>query len=362
MIFKQALRRELSQGFAGALMALLAISMTILLLRTLSQAASGKVNPQEVFLFLGFALLGQLPIILTMALMVSVVMTLSRMHQSSEMVVWHGAGLSHWHLLKVCVRFAWPVWLVVGGLSLVVWPWAQQQGDLLRERFQQRGDLERVVPGQFQESADGQRVFFINQLPDEGGRVGNVFIRTQESDGRQTVTTARHGDTVLQDGQRWLRLEDGQRMEQAPNGDLSLLVDFEQFSVLIEDRPSTATGMGHVRTLPTTTLIREPVRQYRAELAWRVGMLLTSVNLVLLAVAMAAGNPRLGRGGNLAFFLLAYVVYFNLLSSGQGWMNQGVMAVGTYVLLLHGGVAALAGMGLMRRIHGHWNMARWWHG
>ena len=54
--------------------------------------------------------------------------------------------------------------LVVSLLVLVVWPWSNQQISELKERFERRGDLERVSPGQFQESASGLRVFFVRSL------------------------------------------------------------------------------------------------------------------------------------------------------------------------------------------------------
>ena len=53
--------------------------------------------------------------------------------------------------------------LVVALLALVVWPWANGQTEELKDRYGKRGDLERVAPGQFQESASGTRVFFLDK-------------------------------------------------------------------------------------------------------------------------------------------------------------------------------------------------------
>ena len=52
---------------------------------------------------------------------------------------------------------------MVAALALVVWPWANQQTQELKDRYGKRGDLERVAPGQFQESASGTRVFFLDK-------------------------------------------------------------------------------------------------------------------------------------------------------------------------------------------------------
>ena len=55
-------------------------------------------------------------------------------------------------------RFAWPVLLVIGVLTLLVSPWAAQQTQDMKDRFEKRGDLERVQPGQFAQNLLGALV------------------------------------------------------------------------------------------------------------------------------------------------------------------------------------------------------------
>ena len=82
--------------------------------------------------------------------------------------------------------------LVVAALALVVWPWANQQTQELKDRYGKRGDLERVAPGQFQESASGKRVFFLDKDTPDNKSGKNIFISTNER-GKETVTSARSG-------------------------------------------------------------------------------------------------------------------------------------------------------------------------
>lgn len=79
----------------------------------------------------------------------------------------------------------------------------------------------------------------------------------------------------------------------------------------------------------------------RGELAWRIGMLLTAVNFVLLALNVSSANPRVGRSGNLLLALFAFVVYYNMLNLGQSWISSGRFSMGGFMLLLHGGVLAI---------------------
>ena len=94
MIFHRALLREFA-GLAGAVfMTLFAIAVTTRLIRLLGQAAGGKFPSDAVFAFLGFFALGALPVLLSLTMFISVLLTMTRSWRDSEMVIWFGAGLS----------------------------------------------------------------------------------------------------------------------------------------------------------------------------------------------------------------------------------------------------------------------------
>ena len=73
MLFDSSVRKELARSFGATLIVLLTIVLTMMLIRTLGQAASGSVSPQHVVLLLGYSVLGYLPLILTLSLFVAVV-------------------------------------------------------------------------------------------------------------------------------------------------------------------------------------------------------------------------------------------------------------------------------------------------
>ena len=85
------------------------------------------------------------------------------MYRDSEMVIWFASGRGLASLLRPLLRFAWPVMAVIAVLSLAVWPWANTQIQELKTRYERRSDIDRIAPGEFQESANGTRVFFIDK-------------------------------------------------------------------------------------------------------------------------------------------------------------------------------------------------------
>lgn len=352
MLFQSSIRKELAHSFGATLVVLITIVMTIVLIRTLGQASRGALNPQDVVLFMGYSALGRMPTLLTLSLFAAIVSTLSRMYRDSEMVVWFTSGQGLAGFLRPLFAFSWPVLLVITLMALFVWPWANQQTKDMQSRYQQRGDLERVAPGQFQESSSGNRVFFIDSHLAGEQSSSNVFIATTEK-GKNAITTAQSGRLEQKDGAQFLMLSNGQRVENETGQTALKVSNFEEYGVKIGETGLLSKSEPEAKRLSTRALLQEPTRINLSELAWRIGLALTAFNFVILALALAGVNPRGGRSGNLIFAVLAFVVYNNLLNLGQSWIFSGQIGFGSLLLLLHGGVLLLS-LGWLAKRHHHW--------
>ena len=340
MLFHSSLRQELMKSFGATLVVLVTIVLTMMLIRTLGQASRGNVNPSEVSLVLGYTMLGHLQTILTMSLFIAVVSTLMRLYKDSEMIIWLTGGCRLIDFIKPLMNFAWPILLLIFVLAIWVWPWSYQQSQDLKDRVEKRGDLERVAPGQFQESANGQRVFFIEKDLDADKEGKNVFIVTNERE-RQTITSAKTGRIQLINDQRFLMLSNGQRLE-ISNTDQSLkLSEFKQYATRI-DQDAFAKNEPIARTTPTWELIKTPSKYHLGELSWRLGMGLAAFNLVLIGLALAQVNSRGARGRHGLLALFVFIFYENMVNLGQNWVEQGRIGFWALTLGLHLGVCALA--------------------
>jgi lipopolysaccharide export system permease protein len=352
MLFHSSLRKELSRSFGATLIVLVTIVMTMMLIRTLGQASSGSVNPAEVSLVMGYTMLGHLPTVLTMSLFIASVGTLSRMYLESEMVIWFVSGRGLRALLTPMIRFAWPMLLTVSVLVLIVWPWSNQQITELKERFERRGDLERVSPGQFQESANGLRVFFVDKDSGENKQGKNVFISSNER-GKQAMTSAKTGQIEMVEEDRFLVLNIGQRVEQTLGESELKVSEFKIYGTRIS-KDVKASELTPPKATHTLGLLQNPTPSNLGELAWRVGLALAAFNLLVIALAITSANHRVGRGGNLALALFIFVVYYNFINLGQSWISAGKVQTVPYLMALHGGVFSLAMAWLAVR-HNSWS-------
>ena len=352
MLFHSSIRKELARSFGATLVVLATVVMTMTLIRTVGEASRGSFNPTDVMIVMGYTVLSDMPTILSMSLFIAILSVLTRMYKDSEMVIWFGSGQGLTSLLAPLMRFAWPILVVIVVLAFLILPWAFGRIEDLRDQYDKRSDLARIEPGQFQESANGDRVFFIEKSSGVAQTGNNVFIATNEP-GKQTVTSARKGRIDWVDSQKYLLLEDGQRLEKSTGKQDVTVSEFKTYGARIDAEDASTRTYEPTSSLDTLQLLRTPTPKHLGELSWRLGLGLAAFNFIIIGVAASGLNPRVGRTANLGFAFLIFVVYFNALVLGKSWIESGQVPFTTLVGALHGGALALALLWLTKR-HNNW--------
>ncbi len=349
MIFRRALLREFGNLALAVFATLFAITLTTQLVRLLGQAAIGDVLSEGVVALLGFSALNYLPVLLSLTLFITVLMTLSRSYRESEMVIWFGSGLSLLAWVRPVLLFASPLVALVAALSLFLSPWAIGKAEEYRRQMDLRDEASRVAPGVFREAAGADRVFFVEEIAGDRTNVQNVFI-AQMQQGRLGITVSRRGyREAAENGDRFVVLLDGRRYEGIP-GDLDFKVmDFQRYALKIETREAPAE-QASAKAMSTFALLQARSNPNLAELVWRLGLPISAMILALLAIPLSFVNPRASRSVNLLFALLTYMVYANLLSIVQAWVSQGRLAFTTGWWAVHAGMLGVLALLFYRRL------------
>jgi lipopolysaccharide export system permease protein len=356
MIFRRSIVAELTSAASAVFTVLFSILFSVGLVRILGQAAGGRVDNQAVFQLLALTALTWLPVVLTLTLFVSVLMTLSRGFRDSEMVVWFATGQSLFSWVGPVLRFAWPIIVAVALLSLFVTPWSGSQIEELRQNFMRRDDVSRVAPGRFIESGGADRVFFVESVDFQGSQVRNVFV-SMRGQGKEGVIVAKQGQIeVAANGDRFLVLERGRRYEGTPGSAEYRAMEFERYSIRLESRPDRPLGERSARTRPTTDLLAEWTSFAKAEVMWRFGIPISAFVVTLLAIPLAYTNPRVGRSFNLIVAVLAFAIYLNVLNTIQAWVQQDRVSFGLGVWVVHAVVLLVVVVLFARRVY----LTRWW--
>lgn len=349
MIFRQTLLREFTASALGVFVILLAITLTTQFIRFLGQAASGTLAVDAVLAMLGFSALSHLPVLLSLTLFISVLMTLTRSYRDSEMIVWFSSGMSLLGWVRPVLTFAMPMVLTIAALSLSLTPWAVRLAQDFKVQLDSRDDVSGVAPGVFRESRQADRVFFVEQVDGDNSQVANVFVRSMQHQ-REGIMVAKTGfQETVANGDRFLVLRNGSRYEGVPGSAEFRITRFERYAMRIEAFEAKRE-LPTAKALDTVDLLRMRSRATMGELAWRIGLPVSALVLSLLAIPLAFVNPRAGRSLNLILALLVYVIYSNCMSMVQAWMVQGRIGTGTGIVGMHMVMLIVLGVLFYRRL------------
>jgi lipopolysaccharide export system permease protein len=346
-------QRALISEFAGVGLLVFAVLLGIIvisqLIRLLSDAVSGIVAVDGVLALLGFSAMNYLPVLLSISLFISVLLTLSRCFRDSEMVVWFcaGAGLTRW--IRPVLLFAVPVVALIALLSLVLSPWSLQKADEFRKKLESRDDVTSATPGTFHESKQAERVYYIENVSPGSNRIGNVFVQSNQ-EGKQGTMVARQGlQETLPNGDRFLVLLNGMRYEGVPGQRDYNIVEFERYAMRIDSVP-VKLAQPWARTMTTAQLWNNPTSWNIAELEWRLGLPISALLLALLAIPLSYVNPRAGRSLNLVLAIVLYMLYSNMISVTNAWVGQGKLSPGIGLWGIHAVMAVITVLAFYRRM------------
>ncbi|MDO8350264.1 MAG: LPS export ABC transporter permease LptF, partial [Gallionella sp.] len=308
------------------------------LIRFLSAAVGGKLAADGVVALLGFSALNYLPVLLSISLFISILLTLSRCYRDSEMVVWFCAGIGLTRWIRPVLWYATPVVLLIALLSLVLSPWALQKAEIYKNKLESRDEVAMVKPGVFRESNQADRVYFVEDVDVTSNHVGNIFVRSVQNNQLGTMVARQGFQETLPNGDRFLVLLNGTRYEGTPGQRDYRIVEFERYAMRI-DSVATKQAQPNARTMPTPELWRNPTTWNLSELEWRLGLPISAAVLSLLAIALSYVNPRAGRSLNLIMAIVLYMLYSNMISVTNAWVGQGKLSPslglwGIHVLML----------------------------
>ncbi len=349
MLFKRSLLQELFSTALATLVVLVGIVIAQRMAYYLGIAAHGDVASDAINALLGFSMLRYLPMLLSLTIFLSVLLTLTRCYRDSEMVVWFssGVGLAAW--VRPVLQFAMPVIAVIAVLSLTVTPWATGKGVAFMDQLKSRDELAAISPGVFKESSQADRVFFVESFDELGKTVKNVFVQSVQHQ-KLGIIVAQQGYRMEEaNGDTFLVMKNGSRYEGKPDLPEFSVTQFESYAIRIEPAevkhsPPTA------RSQPSGELLQQRSNKGSAELHGRLAVPISAFLLVLLAIPLSFVDPRAGRSANMIMAVLIYAIYNNFLNIMQAWVAQGKLSALIGLWPVHAVVLALTAYLFYRRL------------
>jgi len=322
MIFKRSLSQELLQTAIGAFTVLFGIVIAQRITYYIGIAANGSIASNSINTLLGFSMLKFLPMLLSLTLFLAVLLTLTRQHRDSEMVIWFssGQGLAAW--IRPILTFSGPVIILIAFLSLFVTPWATNKSSDYKTQLQKQDELATITPGVFKESKQANRVYFVESFNQLGATVKNIFIQSVQHQKLGVIVAKQGHRETMENHDNFLIMEQGRRYEGKPETSEFSSTTFEKYAVRLEAKETKEPPAKVIQAVPINVLLSVHNPTNNAEIQGRIATPISALILVLLAIPLSFVDPRSGRSSNVAMAVLIYIIYINMISIAQAWLVQ----------------------------------------
>ena len=344
--------REIAQSWLAVTMVLLAILLTNQFARVLGDVAKDKLPKDAIFQIIGLTGLQYLTILVPIGLFLSIMLALGRLYRDSEMPAMMACRVGPLDIYRPLSWLLIPLAIAVGWLSMEVAPMALTEIERVGVEARRQADWSSIEPGRFTSDSREGSVVYAESVVAEG-QIENVFLQRRTENGVEVVIADR-GEQVESDdpNTRYFVLHDGRRYEGTPGTADFRVMEFGEHGIPYR-LPDVEAPELEPRAMLTADLLTSTAAIELAELHWRIGIPLATLVLAILAVPLSRSQPRQGRYGRLAIGLLVFIIYFNLLSAGKAWLEQGVVPVNAGLWWVHALMlsVALGMLGLQNGVH-----------
>jgi len=328
--------REIAQTWLAVTMVLLFILLTNQFARVLGDVAKDKLPRDAIFQIIGLTGLQYLTILVPIGLFLSIMLALGRLYRDSEMPAMMACRVGPFGIYRPLSWIMIPLVVGVGWLAMDVGPRALTEIERIGLEARRQADLASIEAGRFTGDRTGRAVIYAEKVLGPG-IVENVFLQRRAAGGRVEVVVAERGEQRDSDdpNTRFFILYNGWRYEGVPGTSNFRVMEFREHGIPYR-LPSVESPRLEPRAMLIAGLLASSDPEYVAELHWRIGVPMATLILALIAVPLSRSQPRQGRYGRLAIGLLVFIIYFNLLSAGKAWLEQGTVPGNVGLWWVHG--------------------------
>lgn len=356
-VIDRYISRELLFTWLAVSLILMLILLSSTLAHLLKEASEGSIPQDSILVFLGIISIRYLILVLPLSLYLGVLLTFSRLYKDNEMAVLSACGVGLARLYRPLLIIVIPVSLLMLGMTIYVVPSLSHQYKSLEAEIENSSELTGLVAGRFNESNDGNTIMFLEKQSEDRRSMENIFLH-QKTNQQVNIETAAKAHRYKDDsGRSFFLFTDGRQYHGQPGRQDFRIIEYEKHGVYIKEKDlgRKVTDLG---ALPTSQIWNSNNLAHKAELHWRIAIPIATFLLAMLAVPLSYTQPRKGRYSRLAPAILIYLVFSNLMSVGQTWMENGTTPVWLGLWWVHSGLLMLVLFWLFLRAGGFYRFFR----
>ena len=323
-IITRYLTAEITKSSSATVLILFIILMSNALGRVLSEISDGGIPQQALWPVLLAQSVNIFTLLLPVGFFFGIVFAFGRLYKDHEMVVMSACGMGYRHFYKPVLLILVPIFVLNAYSSIWLGAQMQRTTQSIVDGAKNTRLIQQLKPGQFNQSKNGEHVFFVHSLSKDKLQLNNIIISQSNRDGMvfETAKSGRH-KTDETSGDLFMVVGPGHRYEGQAGQKGYRTIEFEQHGILIEKKSSRARQAIREKGKPPLALWRSSRLADRIELRWRIAIPVVLVVLALLAVPLSYIAPRQGRYGKVGIALVVYIVYFNLMVYTKAELEAG---------------------------------------
>ncbi|MDH4047874.1 MAG: LPS export ABC transporter permease LptF [Gammaproteobacteria bacterium] len=348
--------REIALSWLAVTGVLLFILLTNQFARVLGEVAKDSLPKNAIFQIIGLTALQYMTVLVPIGLFLAIMLALGRLYRDSELPAMMACRVGPGDIYRPLSWLMLPLVFGVGWLAMDTAPKALSAIERINLEARRQADIASIEPGRFAVDNSQGAVIYAETVIGPGV-IENVFMERQLDEGIVEVIVAKRGEQRNSDdpNTRYFILFDGRRYEGIPGTSRFRVMEFAEHGIPYR-LPGVEEKIPEPRAMRTFDLMTSSNPEEIAEWHFRLGVPLATLILAILAVPLSKSQPRQGRYARLAIGLLVFIIYFNLMSAGKAWLEQGTVSPAIGIWWVHALMLAIAvGMlsiqnGLHRRI------------
>ena len=300
---------------------------------TVQESVEHGIPFAELMPLVGFNMLRDIPIILTLSFFLSIIITISQFYKNSEAVVMNSIGLGDKGFINIIQPIVIFLFLIVFFLTIFVVPWAKQHKSLAEDETINASEFSFISEGKFESFKDGEIVFYASDSSklDSAGEqnMEEIFIYSSDNENPIIVFASEATKYIdIKTKSTYLRLKDGVRYEGLPSSNNIKILDFEAYDLEIVSGEviKSISNFSKIEEKNSVDLLVEGGLLANAEMQWRFSQPISILILSVFGVFLGKSSPRSGKGVNLIIGLVVFMLYNNGLLLAKTSIENGQLS------------------------------------
>ena len=329
-IISRYLLKNLVVIFLGILVIISLIIFGNQFVMTAQKSVEHGIPLGELMPIVGFNMLRDLPIILSLSFFLSIIISISQLYRNSEAVVMNSVGIGDKRFINLIKPLAIVIFLLIFILSMYAVPWAKNQKSLTEDVTVNASDFSFITEGKFESFKNGEIVFYASDsspISNSGEQnMEEIFIYVSNTDSPIVVLASEATKYTDSNNESiYLRLKDGMRYEGLPGDENVNILNFDKYDLEIVsgEVQKSLSNFSEIEEKTSINLLLEGGLLANAEIQWRLSQPISILILSIIGVLLGKTSPRTGKGVNLLFGVVIFMLYNNGLLVAKNSIESG---------------------------------------